>query len=95
MQRLNLITNSFSIPFIRANQKKPKQFEIFNTKSKTIVLTDGRRGDSTIIETMDNVSTVKVSTDGFYEVMQRPNEDSNALPVMRLPIAHTNMFIVS
>jgi len=67
----------------------------FNTKSKTIVLTDGRRGDSTIIETMDNVSTVKVSLDGFYEVMQRPNEDSNALPVMRLPIAHTNMFIVS
>jgi hypothetical protein len=68
---------------------------IFNTKSKTIVLTDGRRGDSTIIETMDNVSTVKVAPEGFYEVMQKPNENSNALPVMRLPIANTNMFIIS
>ena len=68
---------------------------IFNTKSKTIVLTDGRRGDSTIIETMDNVSTVKVAPEGFYEVMQKPNENGNALPVMRLPIANTNMFIIS
>lgn len=67
----------------------------FNTKLKTIVLKDGRREDSTIIETMDNISTVKCSELGFYEVMQKSNENSNALPVMRLPIANTNMFIVS
>ncbi len=67
----------------------------FNTKLKTIVLKVGRREDSTIIETMDNISTVKCSELGFYEVMQKPNENSNALPVMRLPIANTNMFIVS
>jgi len=68
---------------------------VFNTKEKTISLTDGHRGASIIIERMDNVSTVKVSPEGFYEVMQKPNENSNALPVMRLPIANTNMFIVS
>jgi hypothetical protein len=67
----------------------------FNTKLKTIVLKDGRREDSTIIETMDNISTVKCSELGFYEVMQKSNENGNALPVMRLPIANTNMFIVS
>ena len=67
----------------------------FNTKTKTIVLKDGRREDATIIETMYNVSTVRCSELGFYEVMQKPNETSNALPVMRLPIANTNMFIVS
>ena len=67
----------------------------FNTKLKTIVLKDGRREDSTIIETMDNISTVKCSELGFYEVMQKSNENGNALPVMRLPISNTNMFIVS
>jgi len=68
---------------------------VFNTKDKTIQLTEGHRGLSTIIQRMDNVSTVKCSELGFYEVMQKPNEDSNAIPVMRLPIANTNMFIVS
>lgn len=66
----------------------------FNTKDKTIVLTDGPRGTSTIIEEKSNVSTVRVEN-GYYEVMQRPDEISNALPVMRLPMANTNMFIVS
>jgi hypothetical protein len=44
---------------------------------------------------MDNITTVKCSDNGFYEVMQKPNEGGNAFPVMRLPIANTNMFIIS
>lgn len=68
---------------------------VFNTKDKTISLTSGHRGESTIMERMDNITTVKCSDNGFYEVMQKSNENSNALPVMRLPIANTNMFIVS
>jgi hypothetical protein len=41
------------------------------------------------------VSTVKCAEQGFYEVMQKPNEDSNtSIPVMRLPISNTNMLIV-
>jgi hypothetical protein len=44
---------------------------------------------------MENVMTVKCSELGFYEVMQKLNQDSNAVPVMRLPISNTNMFIVS
>ena len=67
----------------------------FNTKDKTISLTSGHRGASTIMERMDNITTVKCSDNGFYEVMQKSKENSSALPVMRLPIANTNMFIVS
>jgi hypothetical protein len=68
---------------------------VFNTKNKTIVLTTGYRGDSTITEKMENVTTVRCSELGYYEVMQKPNENTNAIPVMRLPIANTNMIIVS
>ena len=68
---------------------------VFNTKDKTIQLSTGYRGSSTIVEQKQNVTTVKVAPEGFYEVMQKPNEDSNAIPIMRLPIANTNMFIVS
>lgn len=68
---------------------------VFNTKEKTIQLTEGHSGQSNIVQKMSNVTTVKVAPEGFYEVMQKPNENSYALPVMRLPIANTNMFIVS
>jgi hypothetical protein len=65
----------------------------FNTTTKQVNLLDGPRGSSTWIETFNNVSTVKIE-DGFYQVMQKTSEDTNsALPVMRVPIANTNMII--
>ena len=74
----------------------------FNTTTKQVNLLDGPRGSlgtsissgsSTVIESFNNVSTVKIE-DGFYQVMQKTNEDTNsALPVMRVPIANTNMII--
>jgi hypothetical protein len=65
----------------------------FNTTTKQVQLLDGPRGSSTVIESFNNVSTVKIE-DGFYQVMQKTNEDTNsALPVMRVPIANTNMII--
>lgn len=66
----------------------------FNTVTKKVVLLSGPRGKSDVLEHFDNVSTVKIQ-DGFYEVMQKSEENSNsALPVMRVPILNTNMFIV-
>lgn len=66
----------------------------FNTTTKKVVLLSGHRGDSKILETIENVSTVKCSELGFYEIMQRLDPDSvTAIPVMRLPISNTNMFI--
>jgi hypothetical protein len=66
---------------------------VFNTTLKNVVLFAGARGNGQSIERFDNVSTVKIQ-DGFYEVMQKTNEDTNqAIPVMRLPISNTNMVI--
>jgi hypothetical protein len=65
----------------------------FNTTTKQVKLLDGPRGSSVVTETFNNVSTVKIE-DGFYQVMQKTSEDTNsALPVMRVPIANTNMII--
>jgi hypothetical protein len=65
----------------------------FNTTTKQVKLLDGPRGSSVVTETFNNVSTVKIE-DGFYQVMQKTNEDTNsAIPVMRVPIANTNMII--
>lgn len=65
----------------------------FNTTTKQVTLLDGPRGSSMITETFSNVSTVKIE-DGFYQVMQKTSEDTNSsIPVMRVPIANTNMII--
>jgi hypothetical protein len=67
----------------------------FNTTIKRVVLLSGSRGDSKVLETFDNVSTVKCSELGFYEIMQKLDENSiSAIPVMRLPISNTNMVII-
>lgn len=66
----------------------------FNTTTKKVYLLTGERGHSKVSESFDNVSTVKCSDLGFYEVMQKVSEDSiSAVPVMRVPIANTNMII--
>ena len=65
----------------------------FNTTTKEVKLLDGPRGSSVVTETFNNVSTVKIE-DGFYQVMQKTSDDTNsAIPVMRVPIANTNMII--
>ena len=66
----------------------------FNTTTKQVKLLNGSRGESTLVEQFDNVSTVKCSELGFYEVMQKTDENStSSIPVMRLPISNTNMII--
>ena len=68
---------------------------VFNTTEKSITLYSGHRGGigTTIVTMMENIPTVKVTPEGFYEVMQKQNDGSNGIPVMRLPIANTNMII--
>jgi len=62
---------------------------VFNTTTKTITVYEGHL--STIVHSYDNVPTVKVM-DGYYEVMQKDEFEKN-LPVLRVPIANTNMII--
>lgn len=72
---------------------------VFNTTKKTVELYDGSSDNSKFIKELSNVPTVKVQ-DGYYEVMQRDDDDlssssssSRTIPVLRVPIAKTNMII--
>ncbi len=64
---------------------------IFNTTTKEIKLYKDAAEQSEILSHLTNVPTVKV-LEAFYEVMQKDEFDKN-YPVLRLPIANTNMFI--
>ena len=61
----------------------------FNTTKRTATLSS-INGDY-VVTSYDNVPTVKVLT-GYYEVMQTV-EDNRVIPVLRVPISNTNMFI--
>jgi ethanolamine ammonia-lyase large subunit len=66
------------------------QILIFNTTTKVVRLIQ----DQVTVELYDRISTVKCSELGFYEVMQKVDEDSySSIPVFRAPIANTNMRI--
>ena len=65
---------------------------MFNSTIKRVQLWDGSRGNSKLIETFDNVPTVKVEN-GYYEVMQKSGENGGVVPVLRVPMANTNMLI--
>ena len=57
----------------------------FNSTTKTVKLIT----ENDYI-TFDNVPTVKVEN-GYYEVVQKT--ETGVVPVLRVPIANTNMFI--
>jgi len=64
----------------------------FNTQEKTVKITNDK---DFILKTYDNVPTVKVRNEGYYEIMQKQTEydESTSIPVCRLPIQNTLMFI--
>jgi hypothetical protein len=67
----------------------------FNTTTKIVRIINGPVGSSDTIKVYENVSTVKCSELGFYEVMRKESEEStSAIPVFRAPIANTNMIII-
>ena len=61
---------------------------VFNSTDKTVVLQEGFRG--TELLNFKDVPTVKVEN-GYYEVMQIQGEQK--VPVLRVPMANTNMLI--
>ena len=66
---------------------------VFNTTDKTVNVYSGKVGESELIFQFENVPTVKIYESGFYEVMQKDDED-RSIPILRLPICATNMRIV-
>lgn len=67
---------------------------VFNTTTRTAKLYEGVAEKSDIIVAYTEVPTVKVMDDGFYQVM-RLDAMEKQLPVLRVPIANTNMFVNS
>jgi hypothetical protein len=63
---------------------------VFNSTTKKVQLLSGSRGDSKLLENFEDVPTVKVEN-GYYEVMQIQGEQK--VPVLRVPMANTNMLI--
>lgn len=64
---------------------------VFNTTTKKITLYSGQAQKSEIVQSFENVPTVKM-IDNYYEVMQK-DEFGKSYPVLRVPISNTNMFI--
>jgi len=64
---------------------------VFDTTEKIATLHQGLIKDESFIFEFKNVPTVKVEN-GYYEVMQR-TEGALVVPVLRVPIANTNMLI--
>lgn len=68
---------------------------VFNSTLKTVKVYEGTEG-STIINSFDNISTVKPKEEGFYEVVQKETYSEGldrSYPIARYPIANTNMII--
>ena len=63
---------------------------VFNSTDKTAALQEGFRGMELLH--FKDVPTVKVEN-GYYEVMQKSGETNGVVPVLRVPIANTNMLI--
>lgn len=67
---------------------------VFNTSTKSVKVTEGKTSDSTILYEFDEVPTVRVAPEGYYEVVQSVEGGDSRVPVARFPIANTNMRII-
>lgn len=63
---------------------------VFNTTDKTVKLYENISSGS-LLKELDSIPTVKC-LEGYYEVIQS-DEFEKKYPVLRLPIANTNMII--
>ena len=66
---------------------------IFDTDNKKVKLYTGLAERSDIIVEFNDISTVMIA-DGYYQVMRRLS-NLKTIPVLRVPISNTNMFILN
>jgi hypothetical protein len=67
---------------------------IFYTSTKSVKVTEGKTSDSTILYEFNEVPTVRVAPEGYYEVVQLVEGSELRVPIARFPIANTNMRII-
>lgn len=66
---------------------------VFNTTKKEVKLYEGEKQSSKLLDMVTEVPTVRVSENGYYEVMKKIEGEEKNAPVLRVPISNTNMFI--
>jgi hypothetical protein len=66
---------------------------LFNTTNKEIKLFDSSLHESKLLFMFTDIPTVRMSSDGYYEVMKKDELNDRNIPVLRVPIANTNMLI--
>ena len=65
---------------------------VFNTTTREVKLyNSGNKEHMDMLEMFTEVPTVRIA-DGYYEVMKKFDDTKN-IPVLRVPIANTNMLI--
>lgn len=67
---------------------------VFNTNTKTVKVTEGKSLGTEILYEFNEVPTVRIAPEGYYEVVQSVEGGDTRVPVARFPIANTNMRIV-
>ena len=65
---------------------------VFNTTEKRVTLYESMIKDVVVLK-VANVPTVKVASEGFYEVFVKDNETGQSKPKVRIPINEVIMFI--
>lgn len=66
---------------------------LFNTTTKEVKLYEDKKQQSELLAMHTNVPTVRISEQGYYEVMKKLDDEDKSIPVLRVPIANTNMII--
>jgi len=66
---------------------------VFNTTKKEVKLYEGEKQSSKLLDMITDVPTVRVGDGGYYEVMKKMEGEEKNIPVLRVPVSNTNMFI--
>ena len=66
---------------------------LFNTTNKEVKLFSSSLHESKLLLMFTDIPTVRMSSDGYYEVMKRDELNDRNIPVLRVPIANTTMLI--
>lgn len=66
---------------------------VFNTTTREVKLYEGSKESSKLLDMFTDVPTVRAVESGYYEVMKKLDGEEKNVPVLRVPISNTNMFI--
>lgn len=90
---MHLFGNIKNIKYYLDVKHKNMQTLLFNTTTKEVKLYEGEKQSSKLLDLVTQVPTVRIVESGYYEVMKKIDGGEKNIPVLRVPISNTNMFI--